>query len=821
MGTNGGRLFAAGIASREWSQFEAAGFENRVGGLVFRADDPPCCGVPLGGLGTGCIDLDARGVLGFVSAFPTRRRHPDTRYQITFREAALGLPFLGLAVDGRTWVCATEDHLAGGRVTGCAEPGMNRELAEETHWVDAWSAQVPAVEGVVPVDEIEYWGHYPVADLEFRSSCPVEVALRAWSPFVPGDAAASNIPAAVFEVHLRNTTDEKRAGTIAISFPGPDPTVSERPYRFRRRVISDSELDGIAVESTDRELGYVLAALDGLAARKGRGLHTETGAWAAIASGLPGETAIGNEAEGDDASGSVAVPFELAAGEETVVRFALAWFARTWQGGSYRDILGFEQWDIGPHEPPGRTGDEGHAYTAMYATRFRDAEDVARTIAREHQDLLDRILGWQGAVYSDERYQPWLQDALINSLSVITEDSYWAAPSAELGEWAAEQGAFGLVESPRGCAIMGCVVSNWYGDLPLTYFFPELEEAIIRNYVALARPDGAVPFLYPNGDWTMPTYEWLLPLNGICFIGLVDRLWLRTKDDRLLDRYFPLVKANTIFTMNLVPPPRGVIGVHRVGTGQEWWEHTPVQGFVTHVAGLRLASLQIAARMATAVGDDDFVRQCDEWFRDGLALAEAELWMDDGESYKFFVDSERGVESDDILSSQLDGEWSSRSHGFDGVFDAGRVERALATIERTCLGEFAVNGFTTRDGAAGTVGTVTFSRDGVPADTPYGTFTAETDIIGMTYMYAGSREVGLDIVRRNADNIIRRQGHGWDLPNMVRSDNGLRNFGTDYFQKLTIWGVPAALAGQAIDGPCRDGGLVNNILRAAQAPSPR
>jgi uncharacterized protein (DUF608 family) len=294
---------------------------------------------------------------------------------------------------------------------------------------------------------------------------------------------------------------------------------------------------------------------------------------------------------------------------------------------------------------------------------------------------------------------------------------------------------------------------------------------------------------------------------------------MRTNDHSLLERFYPLAKANTIFTMNLVPPPQGIVGVHRVGTGQEWWEHTPVQGLVTHVAGLRLASLQIVRRMADQVGDAQFAVQCDEWFRQGLALAEQVLWMDDVGSYKFFVDEERAVESDDILSSQLDGEWSSHSHGFEGVFDTVRVKRALETIERSCLGEFAVTGFATRDGVKNAADSVTFSRAGVAMDTPYGTFTAETDIVGMTYMYAGQVDLGLEIVRRNADNIIRRQGHGWDLPNMVHGDTGARNFGTDYFQKLSIWGVPAALANQRIDGPCGQGGIVENILLAASAPS--
>ncbi len=51
---------------------------------------------------------------------------------------------------------------------------------------------------------------------------------------------------------------------------------------------------------------------------------------------------------------------------------------------------------------------------------------------------------------------------------------------------------------------------------------------------------------------------------------------------------------------------------------------------------------------------------------------------------------------------------------------------------------------------------------------------------------------------------------------MVRGSDGKRNFGTDYFQKLSIWGVPAALASQPIEGPIQEGGLVHQLLRAAQ-----
>ena len=45
---------------------QRTGSSEPVDGVVYRTEAPPCCGVPLGGVGTGCIDLDARGVVRAV-----------------------------------------------------------------------------------------------------------------------------------------------------------------------------------------------------------------------------------------------------------------------------------------------------------------------------------------------------------------------------------------------------------------------------------------------------------------------------------------------------------------------------------------------------------------------------------------------------------------------------------------------------------------------------------------------------------------------------------------------------------------------------------
>jgi len=87
----------------------------------------------------------------------------------------------------------------------------------------------------------------------------------------------------------------------------------------------------------------------------------------------------------------------------------------------------------------------------------------------------------------------------------------------------------------------------------------------------------------------------------------------------------------------------------------------------------------------------------------------------------------------------------------------------------------------------------------------------------MTYMYNGEREFGLELAYRAWHNMVCRQGYTWDMPNIMRGDvdTGERTFGNDYYQDMMLWALPAALAGQTVDRPCRKGGLVDRVLRAA------
>ncbi|MHB9038460.1 MAG: hypothetical protein ACYC64_17550 [Armatimonadota bacterium] len=107
------------------------------------------------------------------------------------------------------------------------------------------------------------------------------------------------------------------------------------------------------------------------------------------------------------------------------------------------------------------------------------------------------------------------------------------------------------------------------------------------------------------------------------------------------------------------------------------------------------------------------------------------------------------------------------------------------------------------------------------ATSGYGTysyFPPELLMLAMTYMYNGQRDFGIELARKAWDNIVCRQGYTWDMPNTMRgdADTGEKAFGSDYYQDMILWSLPAAMEGKDVDEPCKPGGLVDRIIKAAR-----
>ena len=756
----GTRLFPGDLPRLEWVEFGAEGFSAPVSGLIYGADRPPTHGMPLGGIDTGCLDLDATGMLGYMTIFNS----------LAPRRGPLNLPFLGLKVEGQTHVLATHGM-----------PGV-----------------------AAPVN-ISYWGHYPVADVEFELDGPVDVGLRAWSPFIPGDVESSMIPSAVFEVHLRNGSDRPVQGALAMSFPGFEHYESSYRPMFFRRAHTGDWTGGIAISGSSATGeqpefgGYALGVFDALPVRLGSHFGWDAGAWQKMDEDLvPPMTTDANS------SGmSVSVDFALGPQSSEVVRFVLAWYAPVWSGGGTRSA-------------------KGNKYTHMYADKFADVEEVAQYLVGNHEPLLQRVLAWQQVLYGQQDLPIWLRDSLVNILHLVTETGVWAQAKEPIGDWCRpEDGLFGMNESPRACPQIECLPCSVLGNLPIAYFFPKLALSTLRGYKAYQFEDGRPTWIFggitgheqaKEGQYEMaePDRGYQQSLNGFNLIELVDKMWRRRADDEVLSEFYDMCKRATIWTMSLRPEygDKQVISMPTGNVGTEWFEAPEPgwAGMATHLGGLRLTQMLMMKRMAERMDDAWFAQQCERWFQVGSKVMEEHLWA--GEYYLNFFEPETGTRSDLVFGYQLDGQWAARFHGTADAFPPHRVETVLATVKRfnVALSRSGAVNYTLPDGSKADPG-------------GYGThayFPPALLMLAMTYMYHGQREFGLELARRCWENIACTQRLTWDQPNLFRGDldTGECWFGNDYYQNMMLWSLPAALEGQDLAGPCKPGGLIDRIIQA-------
>lgn len=791
-GGRGKKLFPTDVAPGQWLQVEAAGFTAPACAVVYRRENDVPNGMPLGGVSTGFINVETDGTWGqssiFNSGVPVREK---TR-----------LPFLGLNVDGRTWVLTTRETVGTGNAS-----------------------------------ELYYWGHYPVVDVEFETTAPVSAGLRAWLPFVPGDVLESNIPGAVFEVHLQNTSSKAHKGTLALTFPGPTeaeaqigPTsvraerfidwfpvhdaVAEGLVEMQRQDVFGAGFRGQTV-TCEKGNGYALGVIGEEKARFGGplgrvGYDFASGQeWAAIHHGLP-------HAPATELGASVAVDFTLGPGENKIIRFLLAWYSPIWKG----------------------EGD--HYFARMYAKHYQDAAAVARDVARNHESLLKRTLAWQQAVYASDDLPVWLRESLVNILHLTTKTGYWAQAKPPIGDWCKEEdGLWGMNECPRECPQIECIPCSFYGNVPVVYFFPELALSTLRGYKAYQYPDGAAPWVFggctsgasdgyhatDGTEMAIPSPGYQTTLNGPCYVDMFDRYWQRTGRDEVVKEFYDSLKKCTTYTMKLRPGPEGIVSVPAgnvnptnpkgtPGSGLDWFEGNGWFGMTPHVGGIHLAQLQMMERIAKKVGDEEYAAQCAKWREQGSREMEEKLWT--GKYYLSYYEPESGKKSDLVFGYQLDGDWMCFYHGLPAVFPKERAKITLATIKNTCMAiaPYGAANFANPDGTV--AASEKFMAQGWGLDYgSYGYFPPEVWMLAATYLYQDEHETGMKLAESCMHGIVK-YGYMWTQPNIVNGSTGKRVYGSDYYQNMILWSLPAAIEQKDLAQASAPGSLVDRVIAAGK-----
>ena len=761
------RLFPPNLPARQWVTFPADGFGGPVTGVIYRNGDM-FPGIPLGGIGTGFITLGADGTLDSVSTiFNSYMERRVTSRKL--REAedlppncqkrrhvpTFPLPFLGISVDGKTNLLSLQQ-----------------------------------VEGVEGVKQIDYWGHYPVADLEYDLDSPVDVFSRVWTPFLPGQEKESNIPGVVFEVRLKNTSSKVRNVTIALSFHGPRAIDLRAPASFKRQE-AHREFTGQVVSATmeSREYSYALGMIGQEGLRFGGALDNNGDAWSKIAKRLPAP--VSPPAWPPHAGTSIALDFVLKPEESRTLRFVLAWYAPQWKATA---------------EKPWDTIQIGSLLVNMYSTRFDSAGDVATYLARNHNSLLDRILAWQQVVYGEKQIPGWLQDSLINVTSVLAQESFWVK-SANPDHWWGEEGFFCVNESLLSCPQQSCIANDEFGEWVVNLLFPELGLRKLTAFKHYQKKDtGQTPStLGPATEPDRPWYDQQLAIDGQVYVHMIDRYRLGSGDDRVLNEWYPSARAAMEFMFTVDKDHDGLPDIHVTNHYLDGW---PMEGIATYVSTYWLSTLRIAERMAKLQGDKDFADKCSRWYDKAYETLQRHMWNESVGSYLLWYDRGNEKKSDTVINDQLIGDLWAFLHGLPRIISAERTLRIVGTLERL---NFAATPYGIRlacrpDGSEDRV--AFYSPFIIPS---YSTLAAASAMVrsGDPYFV----QLGVEVVRQTWHNMVTRQNMAWDMPCMLKAD-GTRAWGMEYYHNTMLWTFPLVILNQDIRTACSDGGFINRIHAA-------
>ena len=265
----------------------------------------------------------------------------------------------------------------------------------------------------------------------------------------------------------------------------------------------------------------------------------------------------------DDGSSSLAIAYDIPAGESKIIRVILAWYAPEWEGNGNPGTGGSR---ISTYAPEGETlSTTGKRFTHMYASRFADAGEVASYLARNHERLLGRMIAWQSAIYEEETLPGWLADSLINSLYYFAPCSMWAQAKDPIGE---------LVQARRRAVCAGGIAARvpaheyafecGHGGADAFILFPRLALSLLRAIRSTQRENGDVAQLM--GRWADPanpmSYDYQEVVSGFCYVSAAYLHWKITGDVAFMKEFYPSVKKALEYSFTQ-RPDLGPVADHR------------------------------------------------------------------------------------------------------------------------------------------------------------------------------------------------------------------------------------------------------------------
>lgn len=706
-------------------------------------------GVPLGGIGTGRVELFTNGTLG---AFTTANNH----------DMPLFWP------EGCFFALHSNVDPAGGRM-----------LHPERH---DGGYDMPGV------DAVRYQGEYPRATLAYEmAAVPLSVTLHAAGTLVPGHASLSSVPGASFVFEVRNDGEAEAEVSLLMSMPnlcgqgGYNYLVQDRSSSCRAtyesvegavqrpwsKVVGEgddqSTLKGVLMgsERSAQDVREQNCMTEYLAFSEGEDvehcaynlLDPIPAFWSTFAeSGYLVDTGVPAGRDGEVMpAAAVARRLVLAPGATGYVMFGLAW----WHAAHYT----FR------HEV-----NHGHAYQQWMASIDEVAENLV-LCREERSGKLDAFLGG----LQQSSLPAWLVTKLINGAFPATTNSIWTNDEF-----------FSIHESPTSMA--GALGTNDQRLASQAYWFavyPELDRLELDWFRRTQYADGRIPHMIGN----------LYDKMGCNDTHYCDEHWPDLACSYMVQAYHHYLHSGDVAALK--------VAYACFGPALDWMHSTDPDGSGLPVGGstydydqdeasrqwpmiynatLYLAALRIAMAAAERLGQSQDVERWQQWFDAGYATLMTRYW--NGEWFaKWASEAER---QDNCFVAQLAGDWALRLLGLEPLFPAAITDRVLDNIMRLNVRPWypAAIMEATAEGA----------------NAAYVAYIQQTDVyLGMELIYRGRLTDAFDLLQRRQEMIWRVNANPWGEGLSVEVPSGVEANLQDYMTSTATWNVLPALTGLVFD----------------------
>lgn len=531
---------------------------------------------------------------------------------------------------------------------------------------------------------------YPYGRVNLSGGLPLEVEVRAFNPFIPGDSAASSLPVATLTYVVRNRSTQDLEVTVAgalRNFIGVDGSKSDTDWTGDRApvgittnvntFVSEGTLKGVFLSSQgcprDDAAWGTLALVTDTSAPVSYRTHGKVGAWYATIEDFwldltdngvlsDGATSL-VEGWGDGSRADELMPLAALAVKKSIPAGGTATFTFhfVWNFPNRKSWYGQET--VGNH----------------YAALDADAWAAAKRIVPQLPDLERRSRAFAEAFVSSTAPDVLKEAALFN-LSTLRSQTVFRIPSGHLMGWE------GCMDALGSCAGSCTHVWNYeqataflFGDLARTMRDVEFNYATRTNGLMLFRADLPLEKATGDGASTHPAAD-----GQMGTILKVYREWLNCGDQAWLEAIWPRVKL--VLSFAWTRDGKWNWDVDRDGL-MEGLQHNTMDvnyaGPNPQMEFWYLGALKAAARMARAVGDNAFAADCERLFTSGSKLTDEQLFNGEYYEHKINVTPVPDFQlGQGCLVDQLVGQTFARIVGLGDLADPEKTKKAIESVWR-------------------------------------------------------------------------------------------------------------------------------------------